>query len=194
MVANGNTNLFLHLFELHIRYSHWIKKENDDLEQLADFIMTKESELRAHPEFDEIHHDDLKALVAFKESLGIKRGIGMAHADEETTVYDDQTATAAGTPSPVSAASSRRRLSTTGSRSRSSVQSNVSNLSPLYEEGDDDDNAEKPESPTPQKRRRLNSSRGGDNSIGSSITKSTYNPGTIEEREQNSVASDEESD
>jgi hypothetical protein len=154
--------------------------------------MSKESELRAHPEFDEVHHEDLKALVVFKESLGIKRGVGMSHADEETTMYDDQTATAAGTPSPVSAASSRRRISTTGSRSRSSVQSNVSNLSPLYEEGDDD--MEKAESPTPQKRRRLNSSRGGDNSIGSSITKSTYNPGTIEEREQDSDASDDESD
>lgn len=183
----------LHLFELQIRYSHWIRKENDDLEHLADYIMSKESELRAHPEFDEVHHEDLKALVAFKESLGIKRRVGMSHADEETTIYDDQTTTA-GTPSPMSGASSRRRISTTGSRSRSSVQSNVSNLSPLYEEGDDDDN-DKAESPTPQKRRRLNSSRGGDNSIGSSVTKSTYNPETIEEREQDNDASDhDESD
>lgn len=187
---NGDPHTCLYFCYLQIRYSHWIKKENDDLEQLADFIMSKESELRAHPEFDEVHHEDLKALVAFKESLGIHRGVGMSHVDEETTMYDDQTATA-GTPSPMSGASSRRRISTTGSRSRSSVQSNVSNLSPLYEEGDDSDN-DKAESPTPQKRRRLNSSRGGDNSIESSITKSTYNPGTIEEREQDSDASDDD--
>jgi hypothetical protein len=173
------------------RYSTWIKKEKDDLEHLSDFLLSKESELRAHPEFDEVHPDDLRALSTFKESLGIKGFAEMSNADEETTMYDEQTPTA-GTPSPMSAASSRRRISTTDSRSRTSFQSNLSNLSPLYEDENDEDHAG---SPTPQKRRKLDSSRGGDNSVGSSITKSTYNPGTVvEEKEQESDIADNESD
>jgi len=126
-----------------------------------------------------------------------------------------------------SGASSRRRMSSAASRgsraSRLSGMSVQSELSPLYEEEDDTrvdddddtrlddddtrlddddtrvDDDETEASPTPQKRRRLNSSLSradssvntnrADSSVGSSITKSTaYNPSTVmEENEQEST-------
>ncbi|KAL3912367.1 MAG: hypothetical protein SGARI_001195, partial [Bacillariaceae sp.] len=121
--------------------------EQDDLEELTDFVLSKESELRSHSEFSEVHEDDLEKLREFKESLGIKRAAEISYYDEETTIA---TRTTIATPSP---SSSRKR--TAASSSRRSVQSNVSNLSPL-EEGDSHD---EDESPTPQKRRRLMSTQ-----------------------------------
>ena len=170
------------------------------MEQLSDFLIEKESELRRHPEFDEVHEDDLNALADFKKSLGIKRVVESSYITEAGT--DDRSFSVTTTPSPATAMSgtpSRRGLSSTASRgSRASRRSGVSvqsELSPLYEEdnpgdgGDDDTEA----SPTPQKRRRLNSSsHRSDSSIGSSITKNTYNRGTIlEENEQESDSREE---
>lgn len=124
-----------------------MKKERDDLEVLTDFLLAKESELRSHADFGEVHDDDMKSLALFKESLGIKRTAESSYYDEETTIA---TRTTIATPSP----SSSRNKTLAGS-SRRSVQSNVSNLSPL-EEGDSQD---EDESPTPQKRRRLMSTQ-----------------------------------
>ncbi|KAL3920710.1 MAG: hypothetical protein SGILL_003121, partial [Bacillariaceae sp.] len=130
-----------------VKYSSWIKKERDDLEELADFVLSKESELRSHPDFDDVHDDDKKALEVFKENLGIRRIAESSYYDDETTIA---TRTTLATPSP----SSSRKKTPAGS-SRRSVQSNVSNLSPL-EEGDSDD--EEVHS-TPQQRRRLMSAQ-----------------------------------
>lgn len=130
-----------------IRYSGWIKKEREDLEELTDFVLSKESELRSHSEYDEVHPDDKEGLATFKESLGIKRAAESSYYDDETTIA---TRTTMATPSP----SSSRKKTPAGS-SRRSVQSNISNLSPLAE-GDSEDSQD---SPTPQKRRRLMSTQ-----------------------------------
>jgi hypothetical protein len=136
--------------------------------------------LRGHPEYDEIHPDDLKSLAEFKKSLGMKRVDSSCLAEEDITVDTAGSATAS-TPSP---ASTRRTGGSTvaSRRSRTSVQSG---LSPVYETSDDEGT---PRTSTSKKRRRLNSSHSvassvrGDHSIQSSITKSTYNnQGTLEE-------------
>ena len=127
--------------------------------------MSKESELRQHDDFKEIHEDDFHALVDFKASLGIKHTMESSLLDEETIA----TRTTMATPSP---SSSRKR--SVASSSRRSVQSNVSNLSPL-EENDED------ESPTPQKRRRLMSTQ-------SSMTKTVV----MEEDEEESDSDETE--
>ena len=186
------------------RYSIWIKKEKSHLEQLSDFLLQKESKLRRHPEFEEILEADLNALSDFKKTLGIKQRVttdtsfGTADGDPSISV--------AATPSP-SAASSRRGTSSAlskGSRtSRRSGMSTQSDLSPLYEEDDaqnkardsdgEDDN-ESDASPTPQKRRRLDSysKRSAESSsVGSSVTKSSNRRGAIlEEKEQDNSDSE----
>jgi hypothetical protein len=151
------------------RYTTWLRKEQEDLEEITDFLLSKEAELRSHSDFNEIHDDDLEALSAFKESIGIKRTAESSHYDEETTIA---TRTTIATPSP---SSSRKAASTVGSRR--SVQSNMSNLSPL-EEGD---SLEEHDSPTPQKKRRLPSSQ---NSMQSSISR------TVVEEEDHDSAGD----
>lgn len=128
------------------RYSSWLKKEIDDLEDITVFILSKEAELKAHSDFNDIHEDDLGALASFKGSLGIKRSAETSYYDEESTIA---TRTTMATPSPCS--SHRRGSSTVGSRR--SVQSNMSNLSPL-EEGDSREEEEIESSPSPRKKRK----------------------------------------
>jgi hypothetical protein len=146
----------------HCRYSTWLRKEKKDLEEITDFLLLKEAELRSHVDFNEIHKDDIDALSCFKESLGIKRFAESHQYDEEATIA---TRTTIATPSP---SSSRRVASTAGSRR--SVQSNMSNLSPL-EEGD---SQEENDSPTQQKKRRLHSFQ---NSLRSSLSRTVVEEG-----------------
>ena len=179
------------------------------MEQMSNFLIEKETELRRHPEFGEVHEDDLNALADFKKSLGIKR----VAIDTSFSTADDRSFSVAATPSPSTAASggSSRRgtlsAMSKGSRaSRRSGMSTQSELSPLLEEDDTENNGsdgdsdrdcnESDGSPTPQKRRRLDSShRAEHSSVGSSITKSTYHRGTIlEENEQDESDSGKESE
>ena len=156
------------------------------MEQLSDFLLEKESELRRHPEFEEVHDDDLNALSDFKKSLGIKRKV----TDDSFGTANDDNSFSVATPSPATAISSRRGTHSgvsKGSRaSRRSNMSSQSELPPLYEEDDaendgGDENNESDGSPTPQKRRRLDNG-----SMGSSLKR-----GSIpEENEQD--ASDSE--
>jgi hypothetical protein len=138
------------------KYSTWIKKNKLQLEELKTHLLQKETVLRTHPDFDEVHEDDLAAVRAFKESLGIRetktRFSESTYTQDDDSVAEDQPIA---TPSPAAAsASSRRRISTASSqRSRLSTQSN---LSPLYEEeGVADSEEDRDVSPSPQKRRRL---------------------------------------
>jgi len=184
------------------KYSIWIKKEKSHMEQVSDFLIEKETKLRRHPEFEEVHDDDLNALSDFKKSLGIKRV-----AESSFSTADDRSFSVAATPSPSTAASggSSRRgtLSALSKGSRASRRSGISvqsELSPLYEEDDTENGGgdDSEGSPTPQKRRRLDASsnhRADNSSVGSSITKSTYQRGTImEENEQDESDSGKDSD
>ena len=166
--------------------------------------MEKEFELRRHPEFEEVHEDDLKALADFKRTLGIKQTAdNYFSTGGDTITADDRSFSLAATPSPSTApsgGSSRRgTFSTLSKGSRTSRRSGISvqsELSPLLEEEDTENNGGDDDgggggsdaSPTPQKRRRLDddsSHRANRSSVGNTITNSTYRRGTIlEETEQ----------
>ena len=176
------------------KYSIWIKKNKGQLETLKDFLLTKEAALHAHPEFDEVHPDDLAALSTFKESLGIKETrrvtIEATPTQDDFTVETGTQASAIATPSPGAASKgSRRRISTASSqRSRMSTQSA---LSPLYEEeGASPDADEMEESPSPQKRRKLSTSLGGSSKKSSKVDmRDRIDEGEEESAESDSVMS-----
>lgn len=138
-----------------MKYSTWVKKNKSHLEVLKGVIFAKESALREHPEFDEVHEDDMRCILEFKASLGVA---SPKHLGAQSPQTDDEASIEHTSRSPVTtpmssvASSARRRVpSTAGSkRSRLSVQSN---LSPLPESPEDTvENVN--ESPSPQKRRR----------------------------------------
>ena len=167
---------------------------------LSDFLIEKETELHRHPEFEEVHEDDLKALSDFKKSLGIKRiATKSLGTGGDAVTAENRSISLAATPSPSTAASggSSRRgtMSTLSKGSRTSRRSGISvqsELSPLLEEEDAENNGGGGDSggsdasPTPQKRRRLVDSSHPTNrtSVESTITNSTYHRGTIKEENQ----------
>lgn len=151
------------------KYSTWAKKNKGQLEVLKDFLLSKESQMRSHAEFNEVHPDDLEALRSFKESLGLKvtssKGSTQSlYEEDENDEVEDHTSAMA-TPSPgTKSTSSRRRISTAGSvMSRMSTQSS---LPPVYEE-DGALDSESGDGESPLKRRKLTS-----NSMTSSVSKS----------------------
>jgi len=138
-----------------LKYSSWIKKNRNHREHLATVLFDKEAALRAHAEFDEVHHDDLQCIRDFQEALAIsvplqRRSNHLATEDSSTAGRASRTPN--GTPGSMArTVGSRGPMSATSSqRSKVSVQSN---LSPLVESPDHEDS-----SPSPQKRRRLTSS------------------------------------
>jgi hypothetical protein len=145
------------------KYSSWIKRNKNHRELLADILFSKEATLRAHPEFDEVHEDDLRCVSEFQDTLGIaapkRRRVSPERAQDESVGRASIRSAGTGTPgSGAASAGSRRPMSAAGSqRSRFSVQSN---LSPLLESPED--RPESPfgeeDSPSPQKRTRLSSS------------------------------------
>jgi len=143
-----------------LKYGSWIKKNKVYRENLATLLFDKETALRVHPEFDEVHQDDLQCIRDFQEALSIsvpqKRRVQLEtptslrdpSGEERTYRTPDDTPN-----STAQTTSSRGALSAASSRrSRVSVQSN---LSPLVESPEDNSDTS---SPSPQKRRRLTSS------------------------------------
>jgi len=181
------------------KYSMWIKKQKGHLEQLSDYLIAKESELRHHPEFEEVHEDDLNTLADFKKTLGIKRVAEISYdSDDGAPTADDRSYSMATANTLTSGGSSRARPSSAASRSsRRSGISVQSELSPLYEEDDDTKIGEDDDelSSTPQKRRRFRSpSSRGEGSAASSVSKSAQSRGTILEDDEQESFGGEESD
>ena len=127
----GSRLAFLFMLQ---KFTNWVKKEKDHVDTLTNFLISKELELRRHPEFDDVHPDDLNALAEFKKSLGIKGDISFS----VSAAGDTGGRNISMAESPVSSnISSRRRVSTAGSRI--SRLSGLSELSPLLEEDDAND-------------------------------------------------------
>ena len=127
----GSRLAFLFMLQ---KFTNWVKKEKDHVDTLTNFLISKELELRRHPEFDDVHPDDLNALAEFKKSLGIKGDISFS----VSAAGDTEGRNISMAESPVSSnISSRRRVSTAGSRI--SRLSGLSELSPLLEEDDAND-------------------------------------------------------
>ena len=160
----------------------------------------RESALRDHPDFGEVHEDDLAAIAAFRHALGIKESTqqtisprSVADASRQSMADDlSQEGKGSATPSPsadVSSSSRRRQMQGNSIGSvRSMMSSTQNSLSPLYEEdaaGNESSGDE--ESPPPQKRRSTRN-----RSFGSSLSVSTtgLTQATIEEGSGESESSD----
>lgn len=75
----GSRLSFLPLVE---KYLVWIKRLQGPMRELGNELTMREQSLRAHPEFNEVHDDDIRALATFREALGIKT----KHADKSYEV------------------------------------------------------------------------------------------------------------
>lgn len=145
------------------KYSSWIKRNKNHRELLADILFSKEATLRAHPEFDEVHEDDLRCVSEFQDTLGIaapkRRRVSPERTQDESVGRASIRSAGTGTPgSGAASAGSRRPMSAAGSRgSRFSVQSNLSPLLESPEDGPESPFGDE-DSPSPQKRTRLSSS------------------------------------
>jgi hypothetical protein len=134
------------------RYVNWIKRSKNQRETIKQDLRAREEELQNHPEFNEVHEDDLAALAMFRGLLGlsaISKSPSSANRnqqvetnvtqDEEDEEDDEESADEVGdltgTPNSTGRANSfNKRIS----RSRiGTANSHQSNLSPLVE-GDDE--------------------------------------------------------
>ena len=169
-----------------IKYAHWVKKNPEHKLTLASFLEDKEIELKAQQDDAEmIHQDDLRALVEFRFALNLEDSpvffadastfgesnsqytsttpqtavTPRSHPDSSTQVDDDESRdtvndlTIAGT----SAAHKSSRGSSLGSV-RSIISSVRNSLSPLLEEGNEEDSEETPSTPGRSKRSRFDES------------------------------------
>jgi hypothetical protein len=144
-----------------LKYASWIKTNKNHRELLATVLFDKEAALRVHPEFDEVHQDDLQCIRDFQEGLKIAVPQKRWGTRNTSVSLDDPSGAGrasripGGTPSSMARSTgSRAPLSASSSqRSRISVQSNLSPLVESPEDREDDDSTL-----SPQKRRRLTSS------------------------------------
>lgn len=164
-----------------------------------------ETDLRQHPEYHEVHEDDLSALAAFRSALGLKE-VKQHETSPRSVTDDDRSRNTAGdeysdegdSVTRASASTNRSRRRSYGGASVGSVRSKLSSapgsLSPLYEE--DASEEETPEneddaSPPPSKRRK-----GSRLSVSSAMSASTMGQSqqpTIAEGREESGASDDDS-
>lgn len=70
-VVLGSRLSFLSLLS---KYAHWMKS-SDLNEVLATDMEDKELKLKNHPEFDEVHEDDLAVLANFRIAIGLKASV-----------------------------------------------------------------------------------------------------------------------
>ena len=172
----GSRLSFLSIF---VKYVPWVKVDSKHKNAISDYLDEKETELRTHEEFREVHEDDLAALEEFRKALGL--GASKILAADASTVDEDRSLQSTATPksavtpnsrmdftansdddadesrdtvndlsmlTPATSAARRSRGSSVGGSSvgstRSVVSSVRSSLSPLYEEGNEDDSEESP--------------------------------------------------
>eukprot|EP00986_Skeletonema_menzelii_P009966 scaffold4669_cov108-Skeletonema_menzelii.AAC.3 len=125
------------------KYSSWIKKDKQTKKEIQTFMDQKESELRAHEEFGDVHADDLAALDAFRKDLGLKNlskalsNLSVARVTVASEIDDEEMDDEASDgvnelQSPVASVSSR---TSKASRASSRASSRVSSL-PALPEGD----------------------------------------------------------
>ena len=177
-------NVFINIL-VSSRYANWVKRDKYLQQAMKDTLDKRESELRSHPEFSEVHEDDLAIISKFRESIGVGPSIFAAETpeikDEEMSLEDDHSTTnGSQLVTPASTKSGRRRRMSTASSQRSRLSAQ-SSLSPLMEEknGSSGESDGEDDSPVSSKRRKISGARRG-KSIGSNTTMSAV--GGVHER------------
>jgi cohesin complex subunit SA-1/2 len=152
-----------------VSYAKHVKMNPDHKRIISEYIDEREMDLRSHDDFEEVHEDDLAALAEFRKALGLEESTIM-RADASTTEHDlsfkgsmsqrsavtpnsraDSTSSAGRSRSssvkdtsmltPATSAARKSRVSSAGSI-RSIMSSVQGSLSPLYEEGHDEESEE----------------------------------------------------
>lgn len=129
------------------KYLNWIRRKKEYREEIRVDIIKREKELNEHPEFNEVHKDDLLMLTAFKTTLGLKvketkaaspsKKLTAESVRDENSILDRESEDELGALSTPN--TSQRRLSRGSSVGssvgsiRSKVSSVRSDLSPLPE-------------------------------------------------------------
>lgn len=125
----------LSFLKILVKYANWAKKKKDHKQALNEILDENELALHDHPDFEEVHKDDLAALEAFRKALGLEPTAVTKDDDDAATMTASMaTENDHVTPSP-STAGRYSRGST--NRSRMSSVSGLRSLSPLYEEKSD---------------------------------------------------------
>ena len=191
-----------------IKYAQWIKRNPDHKHTIREFLDGKEIDLKNQESFDDIYEDDLACLLDFRAALGLEESSILGSDDsinggstsqrtsltphtsvtprshmESVSLSDDDESrdtvnnlTNAGT----SVAHKSSRGSSVGSI-RSMISSVRNSLSPLYEEGDEDD-SEQTATSTPAKIKR---SRPDESVVSSAISKGSILEDSIDSRQSN---------
>lgn len=167
------------------RYANWIRRNKEQRNVLQCDLDDREATLREHPDFDEVHDDDLAAIASFRNALGIKESKRQVTLPRRVTTDANHSVTdySSDEDDPRSVASGKRpRLSHGGSVSsaRSRMSSVQNFLSPLLEEEDTEENSPEENASPPTAKRRSGHMRA---SVGSGLSVSTqgHSQPTIDE-------------
>eukprot|EP00586_Coscinodiscus_wailesii_P000063 CAMPEP_0172480390 /NCGR_PEP_ID=MMETSP1066-20121228/5488_1 /TAXON_ID=671091 /ORGANISM="Coscinodiscus wailesii, Strain CCMP2513" /LENGTH=1957 /DNA_ID=CAMNT_0013241639 /DNA_START=101 /DNA_END=5974 /DNA_ORIENTATION=+ len=117
-----------------VKYVTFLKKNKSHRNTLKRELDEKESELRAHPDFGEVHEDDLAALSQFRQQLGLK-----AYRETEATTAGNVVGDNNNLCTPSVSVNSRYSRGSASSM-KSKLSSLRGELSPLYEEPIEDQN------------------------------------------------------
>eukprot|EP00934_Nitzschia_sp_Nitz4_P000537 Nitzschia sp. Nitz4//scaffold50_size126154//44740//48960//NITZ4_003680-RA/size126154-augustus-gene-0.125-mRNA-1//-1//CDS//3329553683//537//frame0 len=89
------------------KYSNWVKRNKNDLKILDDAISSRELALRNHPEFNDVHEDDIRCLADFKKSLGLSQPVLLSASTVDEASVDQPVI---GTPTSSVASTANRRV------------------------------------------------------------------------------------
>lgn len=81
------------------KYAHWIRNNEQYQSAIRDFLHEKEMELRCHGDFEDVHEDDLLALLEFRKAVGLGES-SVLNADAST--FADGTSNCSGDQTPYS--------------------------------------------------------------------------------------------
>jgi cohesin complex subunit SA-1/2 len=128
------------------KYASWAKKDKKHKSEISDYVDGLESDMRNHPEFDEVHADDLESLATFRNIMGLKalslKSSNASVVSGRSNVTDGEESdesldNVSDLPSPVPS---------TGSKStRASRSSRLSSMLPTLPEADKEESPESPQ-------------------------------------------------
>merc|ERR1712194_45206 len=100
------------------KYANWAKKNRKHKTEIQEYVDGLETEMRNHEEYDDVHVDDLDALVKFRDTVGLKNlpmpksGASVMSARSGASVMSARSAASGrSTRSGVSVASARSGVS-----------------------------------------------------------------------------------
>jgi hypothetical protein len=172
----GSRLSFLSILMSYVKY---VRMNPDHTRIISEYIDEKEADLRSCEDFEEVHEDDLAALAEFRKALGLEESIiprgdfsttdiegshsmtqraavtPTSRADSATSAGNDFTQRSRGSTvnnlsmsTPATSAARKSLVSSAGSM-HSMMSSVQGSLSPLYEEGNDEQDSEESATYTP---------------------------------------------